>query len=120
MNSHYDNDCNYVGINIGSVSVNVVSINNGKVTTIKVAHKGDPVKTLNSIIEQHFSEKKNYFCISGSFGDISEIKAIERGLRVLKEDFDVILSLGGESFVLYVLNKHGDIVNILSHDKCAA
>jgi activator of 2-hydroxyglutaryl-CoA dehydratase len=62
-----------------------------------------------------------YFGVCGSFGDISEIEAIERAISQEKENrYDIILSLGGEAFVLYVLDKNQHIVNSLSHDKCAA
>ena len=111
----------YVGVNIGSVSVNLVYVDaKGNFTKFKRPHLGKPIDVLNQIIEENLSSKKCYFGASGSFGDLSEIVAVERGISSLDEKFDVVLSLGGEGFVLYVLNEKGHIVNVLSHDKCAA
>ncbi|MHA1865161.1 MAG: BadF/BadG/BcrA/BcrD ATPase family protein, partial [Candidatus Heimdallarchaeaceae archaeon] len=112
-----------VGINIGSVSVNFVFIDtDGSIRKCKKAHMGKPQEVLNEIIKENIPKKKNCaFATSGSFGDISEIAAIERGLKSYSnEKFDIVLSLGGESFVLYVIDEENNIVNILSHDKCAA
>lgn len=111
----------YVGVNIGSVSVNLVYVDaKGNFTKFKRPHLGKPIDVLNQIIEENLSSKKCYFGVSGSFGDLSEIVAVERGISSLNEKFDVVISLGGEGFVLYVLNENGHIINVLSHDKCAA
>ena len=110
-----------VGVNIGSVSVNIVSVSeNSKVKTFKQPHLGKPQEVLDQIIEKNFSNKDCYYNVSGSFGDISEIVAVERAINSYEEKYDVVLSLGGEAFVLYVLSKEGHILNVLSHDKCAA
>lgn len=111
----------FIGINIGSVSVNVVSLYDKKIEIFKRNHYGKPKDTLNKVLSDN-NIQKGYFDISGSFGtEISEIAAIERGItEITEEPFDLIISLGGESFVLYVINYEGQIVNILSHDKCAA
>lgn len=111
----------HVGVNIGSVSVNLVYVDaKGNFTKFKRPHLGKPIDVLNQIIEENLSSKKCYFGVSGSFGDLSEIVAVERGISSLNEKFDVVISLGGEGFVLYVLNENGHIINVLSHDKCAA
>ncbi|MHA2358434.1 MAG: acyl-CoA dehydratase activase, partial [Candidatus Heimdallarchaeaceae archaeon] len=75
---------------------------------------------LNKIVETNIGNDESFYGISGSFGDISEIVAVEKGISSYEEKFDVILSLGGEAIVLYVLDDEGHIVNVLSHDKCAA
>ena len=111
----------YVGINIGSVSVNVVSIDeSGNKHIVKKPHLGKPQEILEEILEKEIHCSKCYYDVSGSFGDISEVVVVEKGISSLDEKFDIILSLGGESFVLYVLNDEGYIINVLSHDKCAA
>ncbi len=111
----------YVGINIGSVSVNLVCINEkGKHTIAKESHVGKPQEILDKLLKENSNSGKTFYKVCGSFGEISEIVAVERGMRALDEQFDVILSLGGEAIVLYVLDKAGHILNVLSHDKCAA
>jgi predicted CoA-substrate-specific enzyme activase len=111
----------YIGANVGSVSVNLVYIDDeGNIATFKRPHLGNPKQVLNVLLEEKIGKKDNYYGVSGSFGDISEIVAVERGISSFDEKFDVILSLGGEAIVLYVLDEDGHIANVLSHDKCAA
>ncbi len=110
-----------MGVNIGSVSVNVVSVDeNMNVQTYKQPHLGKPKEVLDQIIEKNINGNNCYYNVSGSFGEISEIVAVERAINSYDEKFDVVVSLGGEAFVLYVLSKEGHILNVLSHDKCAA
>ncbi|MCK4895383.1 MAG: hypothetical protein KAS47_01140, partial [Candidatus Heimdallarchaeota archaeon] len=110
----------YVGINIGSVSVNFVNIVDKNINIIKRPHLGKPSEVLDEILEENKSLKDCFYRVSGSFGDVSEVVAVERGVSSFEEKYDVIISLGGEAFVLYVLDEEGHIVNVLSHDKCAA
>ena len=111
----------YVGVNIGSVSVNLVFIDEkGKVINVKKSHLGKPREVLDELLKENLNPSKCYYGVSGSFGDISEIVAVERGIHSYEEKYDVVLSLGGEAIVLYVLDQEGYIVNVLSHDKCAA
>ncbi|NHJ86967.1 MAG: hypothetical protein FK734_16005, partial [Asgard group archaeon] len=112
----------YNGINIGSVSVNFVSINEtSKLTIEKRPHLANPKETLNEILKKNIRNPgTNFYEICGSFGETSEIVAVERAIKSYDEKFDVVLSLGGEAIVLYVLDKEGHITNVLSHDKCAA
>ncbi|WP_457559765.1 acyl-CoA dehydratase activase [Candidatus Harpocratesius sp.] len=114
----------YVGINIGAVSVNVVwKEENGTFVSKKQGHFGNPQMILNDILISNQLLNNNstsYFEVSGTFGEISEIKAIERGIQQINQQLDAVLSLGGEAFVLYLLDKQGHIINILSQDKCAA
>jgi predicted CoA-substrate-specific enzyme activase len=111
----------YVGINIGSVSVNFVNIDDeDNINIIKRPHLGKPSEVLDEILAENKSLKECFYNVSGSFGDVSEVVAVERGVHSFDEKFDVIISLGGEAFVLYVLDEEGHIVNVLSHDKCAA
>ncbi len=112
---------NIIGINIGSVSVNVVGFQNGNQTIhVKEAHKGNPQQSLKQILHRNFSSSQNYYGISGTFGSITEVKSIERGIQSLSESYDAVLSLGGETFLLYLLNEEGHINNIISQDKCGA
>ncbi len=114
----------YVGINIGSISVNVVWIDEeGHLKAEKRGHFGNPQGVLGSILHKaRLDDSINpvYHEVCGSFGSNSEVVAIERALQEVDDKYEAVLSLGGESFVLYILNKQKHIVNILSQDKCAA
>ncbi|MHA1555316.1 MAG: acyl-CoA dehydratase activase [Candidatus Heimdallarchaeota archaeon] len=101
--------------------MNLVYIDDdGSVATFKRPHLGNPKQVLNFLLEEKIGKKDNFYGVSGSFGDISEIVAVDRGLNSFDEKFDVVLSLGGEAIVLYVLGDEGHIANVMSHDKCAA
>jgi len=81
--------------------VNLVYIDDdGSVATFKRPHLGNPKQVLNLLLEEKIGKKDNFYGVSGSFGDISEIVAVERGLNSFDEKFDVVLSLGGEAMVL--------------------
>ncbi|MBY9001738.1 MAG: hypothetical protein KGD64_12545, partial [Candidatus Heimdallarchaeota archaeon] len=111
----------YNGVNIGSVSVNFVNIDDeNNINIIKRPHLGNPSEVLDEILAENKSLKECFYKVSGSFGDVSEVVAVERGISSFDEKFSVVLSLGGEAFVLYILDVDGHIVNVLSHDKCAA
>lgn len=111
----------YIGINIGSVSVNVVSSDGfGTIRGIKKPHFGNPQHLLKQILQEEGLDKNSFFGVCGTFGNMSEITALQSGLNSLKKNYDAVLSLGGESFILYVLDDKGQVMNILAQDKCAA
>ena len=45
--------------------------------------------------------------------------AVQRAIAEIEGSFDAVASLGGETFLVYVLTD-GRITNVLSHNKCAA
>lgn len=111
----------FVGINIGSVSVNVVSFDKNKnFKQFKRSHKGNPQAILQETIAKDLSDKKVFYGISGTFGNLTEVKAIERGVQSIDGPIEAVLSLGGETFLLYLLNDQGYVENIIGQDKCAA
>ncbi len=108
----------YIGINIGSITCNFVKLENGKLISETINHKGQPLNVVDNYAGK-LNQSNNYYGISGHLGHISEQIAIERALSEIREEFDAIVSLGGEAFVVYLLqNNH--ITNVLSHNRCAA
>ncbi|MHA1954107.1 MAG: hypothetical protein ACW96U_09215, partial [Candidatus Heimdallarchaeaceae archaeon] len=82
----------YVGVNIGSVSVNLVSVDEeGNYSRVKQQHLGNPKEVLDNIVKEELLSENCYYDVSGSFGDLSEIVAVERGIRSFDEKFDVVL-----------------------------
>src|ERR1035437_3945016 len=55
----------------------------------------------------------------GDRGPISQVAATEAALQFLGGEFDAVVSLGGESFAVYLI-KGGKILTALSHNQCAA
>jgi predicted CoA-substrate-specific enzyme activase len=117
----------FVGINIGALTVKVVAVESGVKHAETIAHRGRPLEVLNQLLAQPEFANAEYFGVSGHLGHISEFAAIQRALREvresaserMKDEFDAVVSLGGESFLVYTL-ADGKVINVLSHNKCAA
>lgn len=73
----------------------------------------------------------DYVCITGrklkdsiNLPAITEPEATEHALKHLltcsKQHFNALISLGSENFILYELDKGGNIVNVASGNKCAS
>jgi len=60
-----------------------------------------------------------FFGVSGHLGHCSEVTATQRALVELGGTFDAVVSLGGESILVYLITG-GRITNVLSDNKCAA
>jgi predicted CoA-substrate-specific enzyme activase len=109
----------YLGVNLGALTVKVVAMRDGTREARVAAHQGRPLEVLKQLLAAATFADANYFGVSGHRGHISEVAAIQRGLRELPSHFDAVVSLGGESFLVYLL-ADGRIANVLSHNKCAA
>ncbi|HYA87398.1 MAG TPA: acyl-CoA dehydratase activase [Nitrospirota bacterium] len=109
----------YVGVNIGAITVKAVALRGASVFSGVKAHQGRPLEVLEEMLASKEFSGADYFGVSGHRGHISEAAAIERVLGEISCDFDAVASLGGESFLVYLL-ANGRIMNVLSHNKCAA
>jgi predicted CoA-substrate-specific enzyme activase len=108
----------FVGVNIGALSVKVVSLCGDEIHSRMINHQGYPLKVLQRILaEKEF--RGDFVGVSGHLGHISEVAAIQRALEDLEIDFDAVASLGGESFLVYSVEDK-QILKVLSHNKCAA
>ena len=109
----------YAGVNIGAITVKAAALQGEEVFSRVEAHQGRPLETLAEILREKEFSNAGYFGVSGSRGHITEVAAIERALIETRGEFDAVASLGGESFLVYLLSD-GNITNVLSHNKCAA
>jgi activator of 2-hydroxyglutaryl-CoA dehydratase len=109
----------YIGVNIGALTVKLAALNGNETYSAVVPHQGRPVRVLEELLAKTDFAAADYFGVSGHLGHISEAAAIQRALREVESDFDAVVSLGGESFLVYMVAK-GRISNVLSHNKCAA
>lgn len=111
----------YVGINIGALTVKVVAVQSHLKNAKVMAHQGRPLEVLKELLSLPELAGAEYFGVSGHLGHISEFAAIQRGLREVGHEggseFDAVVSLGGESFLVYAL-RDGRVTNVLSHNKC--
>ncbi|MCP4181671.1 MAG: hypothetical protein GY756_28225 [bacterium] len=114
------------GYEVGSVAVKWSRIHNDNTKEYNVIrHEGNPKGKLAEIIRQNPNELKN-ITITGhltkNFIEADyhpETECIERVIKENDLDLDLVLALGGESFVIYTVKK-GIIKNIFSSSKCAA
>ena len=109
----------YIGVNIGALSVKLAVLHGPEIYSTVMPHLGRPLAVLDKLLAEKDFAGADYFGVSGHLGHISEAAAIQRALRELKSDFDAVVSLGGESFLVYIV-ADGKISNVLSHNKCAA
>jgi predicted CoA-substrate-specific enzyme activase len=106
-------------VNLGALTVKVVAVRSDAREARVAAHQGRPGEVLKQLLAAAEFADADYFGVSGHGGHISEVAAIQRALRQLETRFDALVSLGGESFLVYIL-ADGRIANVLSHNKCAA
>jgi len=109
----------YVGVNIGALTVKVAALRGDVRSATILAHQGRPLEVLNEVLSRPEFADAEYFGVSGQLGHISEVAAVQRALREVDGRFDAVASLGGESFLVYLL-MDGRITNVVSHNKCAA
>jgi len=109
----------YIGVNIGALTVKLAALDGAETNSTVVPHQGRPLALLEKLLTEEEFASADYFGVSGHLGHISEAAAIQRALSELKSDFDAVVSLGGESFLVYII-ADGRISNVLSHNKCAA
>jgi predicted CoA-substrate-specific enzyme activase len=108
-----------VGVNVGALTVKVVTLRGDDRTAHVMPHLGRPLEVLKEFLAGDKFAPAEFFGVSGHLGHLSEVAAIQRALRELNGNFAAVVSLGGESFLVYLLTD-GRITNVLSHNKCAA
>ena len=107
-----------MGVSLGTLTVKVVAVRGDARKARVVAHQGRPLEVLKTLLARAEFAEADYFGVSGHRGHISEVAAIQRALQELPAHFDAVVSLGGESFLVYLL-ADGRIANVLFHNKCA-
>ncbi|HVO93269.1 MAG TPA: hypothetical protein VMT22_10535, partial [Terriglobales bacterium] len=108
-----------LGVNIGALTVKLTALDGERCFSTVVPHQGRPIAVLQKLLEEKNFGGADYFGVSGRLGHLSEAAAIQRALGEVKTAFDAVVSLGGESFLVYII-VDGRISNVLSHNKCAA
>lgn len=116
------------GIDIGSRTVKVVAIENGRIEVTRIANNTfDPVTVGRELLGGiHYDVltatgygrhifKKHYEC-----SVISEIKAFAIGSRALFPDCRAILDIGGQDTKVISLSESGRVLKFEMNDKCAA
>lgn len=118
-----------LGVCIGASTVSsvLVSNHNGQIkiaNQFSLPHHGSPKKIIEEIFSNGIPDK---VAVTGrkfkqllNATSISESEAIENAISYLGLSPDLIISAGGENFILYVIDKKGKITKAITGNKCAS
>lgn len=118
-----------LGICIGASSVSLVLLKNKSVEGhFTELHEGNPKFTLKKLLAKFSTDEIDHVLVTGrkfkefvNLEKISEPEAIEHALKFLDlNDYDIIVSAGGENFIVYSLNKYSKISRVQTGNKCAS
>jgi len=125
-----------LGICIGASTLSAVSVARGNAgqihkTFINVKpHNGNPRECLLNSLKELPAEDYDKIAITGrkfrhavNLSTISEPEAVESALGYLNgngQNLNAVISAGGETFMVYVLDKDGRICSVQTGNKCAS
>ncbi|MCU7492335.1 MAG: acyl-CoA dehydratase activase [Bacteroidota bacterium] len=119
-----------LGVCVGASTVSAVYLgsDHGEISIVEartIAHNGNPRKVISGLFEKNSIPAK--IAVTGkkfrkflNLTSISEAEAIETAAAYLGLSGDVIISAGGESFIVYVLDKNNRISKVCTGNKCAS
>jgi len=94
------------------------------------SHGGNPRKTLRDILSKLALSPDQKITVTGrkfrnfvNITSVSEPEAVEYAYRHTKPrnvNCPAIVSAGGETFIVYVLDRMGQIANVVTGNKCAS
>ncbi len=100
------------------------------VGTWRIAHGGNPRQAFLNVLDRVDLETVDRIACTGrkfrelvNLSTIAEPEAVECAYRFLKPDgveCPAVISAGGETFMVYVLNPSGRITNVLTGNRCAS
>jgi len=122
------------GFSLGASSVGMVVVQRegGRTTVLQAeakAHDGDPKGVLEAFFQRLPTDCGSLAATGRKFRDrlqlptLPEPEAVEIAyahLRAAYPDMEAIVSAGGETFMVYELDRKGCIVNVHTGDKCAS
>ena len=109
----------FVGVNIGALTVKVVVLRAGATNAVVVAHQGRPLEVLQGLSPARSSPTPAISACPDIWATSLRSPPSSGRCARWAGGFDAVVSLGGESFLVYIL-ADGRIANVLSHNKCAA
>ena len=131
-----------LGVCLGASTISIVEVrlNRQSVTDNQVRpqiinhslhpHEGDPKRTLITALEKRDLDVLDRIAVTGrkfcnfvNLSSIVEPQAAEYAYQYCKPqniDCPAVVSAGGETFMVYVLNRSGQISNVITGNKCAS
>ena len=129
-----DKESASIGICLGASTLTLVELkkknNYLNVENIIIKeHEGDPKNVLKDYLDK-YNFKDKYIGLTGrkfrhftNIPSITEPEATELAFNFVnhkKKEYDAIVSAGGETFIVYEIDKYGKISRISSGNKCAS
>ena len=122
---------NYTGVCLGAATISVVTLEDSDeglnmIESSSYPHEGEPRRVLLNLLE---NKQEARICATGrkfrhvvKLPSISEPEAVELAYAYCYKDndFDGIVSAGGETFIFYELDSKGIIGNVFTGSKCAS
>ncbi len=124
-----------LGICLGASTVSIAQVETGGdgpklIEYSDHAHEGDPRRTLVKALGEYDLDSFDRVAATGrkfrSYVNLSSIpgpEAVQYAYGFVKPsgvDCPAVVSAGGETFMIYVLNRAGQISNVLTGNKCAS
>lgn len=125
----------YAGFDLGTVTAKVVITEEDSILASEtVAYRTLPRQAAVEIFEKSLanaglSRDQVDYCIATGFGrkvvsfsdgDVSEMAALNRAVRLLNPDVKTVIDAGGQSIKAFNIGPKGRIINSTSNEKCAA
>lgn len=129
LKSAISNNHSALGICIGASTVSSIQVSrsDGKISIgnhFSIPHHGNPKKIIAEMFSDDLPPK---VAVTGrkfkqllNATSISESEAIENAIEHLGLSPDLVISAGGENFILYVIDKKGKISKAITGNKCAS
>ncbi len=125
----------FLGLCLGASTVSIVVLkeNEDKLPIIidkkSLSHNGNPKQITIDLLDEFFEAGDRIVFTGRKFRElitidsITEPEATEFGLAYINNDnvkYQAVASLGGETFIVYTLDKFGKIQNVISKNQCAS
>jgi predicted CoA-substrate-specific enzyme activase len=119
---------NSLGINVGSSSLKMVSLEGDSIAWSAVLpHEGDFLSAVRKALSGRSGLLETPALVTGNEGrglfalnNTIEPLCIEAALRAIGEKVDAVVTMGGEDLIVYTVDQRGTIINNFSGNKCAS
>ncbi len=123
------------GLCVGASNISFVELEqkDNKISVVKsesLAHEGNPREVISRLLKGGLFSDADYLGVTGrkyrniiNAAVVSEPEAMEEGYRFLRDEgynADAIISVGGETFMVYTLDDEGRINQVITGNKCAS
>ena len=125
-----------LGLCIGASNISMVLLEQGADGQIRILdtktrpHEGNPRRTIAGLVDGKLLKDIHRLAVTGrklrsklNASSLSEPEAVEHAYRYLRDsgnEADMIISVGGETFIAYKLDHKGRISGVYTGNKCAS